>query len=136
MSARRFDPLFWDDITVRRRQQVITQNGRVSVQTTTFAMQAVVVAASPNDLQRVPDYQQMGKAISIYGIMPRLQGPALNVDGTQTQPDQVEWHGSLYVVRLLEDYSGYGRGFFHAVAESVQSVDPPPDPFVDVLGNA
>jgi hypothetical protein len=66
--------------------------------------------------------------------MPRLQGPARNIDGSQTQPDQIEWHGSLYVVRLLEDYSGYGQGFVHTVAESVQSIDPPP--MGDALGSA
>jgi len=121
-----FDPSFWDTIKVRRRQQLISQTGRVSTSNTTFEMQAVVTPASPSDLQRLPDYQQMGKAISIYSILPRLRGPALNTDGSETQPDQIEWHGSLYVVRTIEDYAGYGQGYVHAIAETVQAVDPPP----------
>lgn len=120
-----FDPSFWDQITVLRRVQGLSQTGRVQITTTTFTMQAVVVAASPNDLQRVPDYQHMGKAISVYSITPRLQGPAIDTAGVQTQPDHIVWHGSTFVVKLLEDYSGYGRGFTHVVAESVHTPDPP-----------
>lgn len=130
-----FDATFWDTIMVIRRRQFVDQYGRVSVTNQQFTMLAVVVAASPNDLQRVPNYQQMGKAISIYSISPRLQGPALMYgSGEETQPDQIVWHGSLYVVKLLEDFSGYGRGFIHTIAESVQAVDPAP--FPDIIGRA
>jgi hypothetical protein len=65
-----------------------------------------------------------------------LQGPALDAQGNQTQPDHVLWHGSTFVIRLLEDYSGYGRGV-HAIAESVQAVDPPPLPTIgETMGTA
>ncbi|HEY0724176.1 MAG TPA: hypothetical protein VGD41_09365 [Pyrinomonadaceae bacterium] len=120
-----FDPSFWDEIKVRRRQQIISETGRVSTINSTFSMQAVVTPASPADLQRLTDYQHMGKAISIYSITPRLQGPAV-VNGGETQPDQIEWHGSVYLVRLVEDWAGFGAGYVHTIAESIQSVDPPP----------
>jgi len=89
-------------------------------------MRAVVTPASPSDLQRLPDYQQMGKGISIYSITPRLQGPALNPDGTETQPDHIEWHGSVYLVRMVEDWAGFGQGYVHTIAETLKAVDPPP----------
>jgi hypothetical protein len=130
-----FDPTFWDVITVMRRRQVVNQFGRAQWVRTCFSMQAVVVSASPNDLQRVPNYQQQGKAISIYSISPRLQGPAVNTaTGQQFQPDMIIWHGSTFVVRLLEDYSAYGQGFVHTIAESIIAVDPPP--FSVIQGSA
>jgi hypothetical protein len=128
-----FDVLFWDDITVTRRSTTISQYGRVATINTQFTMQAVVTAASPDDLSRVPDYQLMHKTISIYSIT-RLQGPADDGSGNQTMPDLVLWHGSTYVVRMVDDYSGYGRGFIHAVCEGVQAVDPAP--MADPVGSA
>jgi hypothetical protein len=122
-----FDVLFWDTVTVIRRTTTVSQYGRVTTADTQFAMQAVVTAASPDDLSRVPEYELMNKTISIYSIE-RLQGPADDGLGNQTMPDLVQWHGSTYVVRMLDDYSGYGQGFIHAVCEGVQAVDPPPMP--------
>ena len=119
---------------VQRRAATVDQYGRVQTSTTSFTMQAVVVAASPNDLARLPDYEIMHKTIGIYSISPRLQGPAVDEIGQQTMPDLILWHGSTYVIRLIDDYSGYGRGFIHSVATSIQAVDPPPMP--EALGSA
>jgi hypothetical protein len=44
----------------------------------------------------------------------------------QTQPDEILWHGSTFVVHSMQDYSGYGRGFTSAIAISIDSVDAPP----------
>jgi hypothetical protein len=70
----------------------------------------------------------MSKSITIYSPSFRLQGPVIDkVTGNQTtHPDEVDWHGSTFVVRHMEDYSGYGRGFTMAIAESIQAVDGPP----------
>lgn len=124
-----FDPSFYDDIVVIRRAAVINNKGRVTTTNTSTSTRAVVTAASPSDLARLPEAEYMGKAISIYTPY-RLQGPARDEAGAETMPDQVLWptDGSVYVVRFLEDYSGYGRGFVHAVAVSVAAVDPAPIP--------
>jgi len=130
-----FDSSFMDTIVVLRRQVVMDQTGRGQItKTTPMSIQAVVVAASPDDLARLPEGEHMNKAISVYS-MSRIQGPSRDEVGIYTHPDQILWHGSIYVVNVLEDYSGYGRGFVHAIATSVQSTDPPP-PFPNTLGRA
>jgi hypothetical protein len=120
-----FDPSFLDVVTVLRRPLNVDPHGRGVTTVVPFSIMAVVVAASPSDLQRLPEGEHMNKAISVYS-MQEIQGPAIDEVGSFTHPDQLIWHGSLYVVRFLEDYSGYGRGFVHALATSMQSIDPPP----------
>ena len=122
-----FDPSFMDDIVVIRRSQTINAVGRGVDTPQTFSAQAVVVAASPDDLQRVPEEEWMNKTISITTAF-RLQGPAIDEAGNITDADQILWHNSVYVIRSLDDFSGYGRGFVNAVAVSIQPIDPPPIP--------
>ena len=115
-----FDPSFIDTFTVLRRVQGISQFGRAVILEQTLAGFGVVVASSPNDLQRLPEMQYQNKSISIYTQM-RLQGP-----WTGMQPDEILWHGSRYIVRALDDYSGYGRGWIMVICTSVDAMDPPP----------
>ena len=122
-----FDVTFWDQIVVIRRVAFINNMGRVATQDKSMSALAVVTAASPVDLQRVPEWGMMNKAISIYTPF-RLQGHAVDEVGNVTHPDEVLWRKSLFIINFLEDYSGYGRGFVHAVAVSKQNVDYPPIP--------
>ena len=123
-----FDPSFLDFITIYRINQTIDKNGRVIRFRRAFTnIAAVVTATSPADLQRLPDYELMNKSISVYCPDFRLQGPVRNDTGVlQTQPDEIYWHGSTFVVISLMDYSGYGRGFTSAIAASIDAVDAPP----------
>ena len=123
-----WDQSFLDDVTVVRQNSVVDQGGWVQVTTRTFSIKAVVTAASPNDLQRVPEEEYMNKAISVAAIADQnkdgsavLQGPT-----DVTLPDELIWHGSKFIVRSVDDYSNYGRGFIQVTAVSIQSVDPPP----------
>lgn len=122
-----FDISFWDQIVVIRRVASIDSRGRVSTVDKPMSALAVVTAASPVDLQRVPEWSMMNKTISIYTPF-RIQGPAIDEAGNVTHPDEILWRNSLFIVNFLEDYSGYGRGFVHAVAISKQNVDYPPIP--------
>jgi hypothetical protein len=124
-----FDPSFIDFITVYRITQTIDKNGRVVRFRRAFTnVQAVVTATSPDDLQRLPDYEMMNKSISVYCPEFRLQGPVRSGGNgvLQTQPDEIYWHGSTFVVHSMQDYSGYGRGFTSAIAVSIDAVDAPP----------
>jgi hypothetical protein len=122
-----FDLSFWDTIVVIRRVAAINDKGRVSTVDTSMSTLAVVTAASPVDLQRVPEWGWMNKTISLYTPF-RIQGPAKDEAGNVTHPDEILWRNSLFIVNFMEDYSGYGRGFVHAVATSKQNVDYPPIP--------
>jgi galactose-6-phosphate isomerase len=123
-----FDGSFLDDITVVRQTQIVDQYGWVTVTPRVFSIKAVVVAASPNDLARLPEEEYMNKAISVAAIADQnsdgsavLQGPS-----DLTLPDEIIWHGSRFIVRTVDDYSGYGRGFVNVTAVSIDAVDPPP----------
>jgi galactose-6-phosphate isomerase len=121
-----FDPSFLDTIVVIRQYQTVNDKGRVIIQTKAMSTLAVVTAASPNDLAFVPEFQHQNKAISIYTPF-RLQGVS-----PETVADTILWHNAEYSVNFLEDYSGYGRGFVHAVAVSVTT----PNPGEMAYGNA
>ena len=120
-----FDPSFLDDVTVIRHSSQINDKGRRVDNTTGFSIRAVVVAASPDDLQRLPDVEYMNKAISVCAMSDQfsdkapLQGPS-----EFTAADELLWHGSSYVVMTIQDYSGYGRGFIQATAVSTSQPDP------------
>lgn len=121
-----FDASFWDNIVVVRRVVTMDVHGRNSVTESPMTVRAVVTAAGPNELQRVPEEEYFNKAIDVYSPF-RFQGTATDELGNVvTHPDHIYWHGSVYVVRTLDDYAGYGRGFVHVVAVSINAVDPPP----------
>src|SRR5215471_420544 len=91
-----FDVTFWDQIVVIRRVAFINNMGRVATQDKSMSALAVVTAASPVDLQRVPEWGMMNKAISIYTPF-RLQGHAVDEVGNVTHPDEVLWRKSLFI---------------------------------------
>ena len=132
-----FDPTFWDTIVVTRFTQTIDNTGRVVRTPQVINTQGVVTASSPNDLNRLPDEQYMNKSITVYTQF-RLFGPTIDTNGNQTHPDEITWHGSRFVIRALDDYSGYGRGFMMAVCTSIEPVDAPPLPgnFPATVGTA
>jgi hypothetical protein len=125
-----WDESFLDVITVVRQTGIVDQHGWLQVTTRSFTIQAVVVPASPNDLARLPEEEYMNKSISVAAIADQnadgsavLQGPS-----DTTIPDEIIWHGSKFIIRTVDDYSGYGRGFVNVTAVSVNAVDPPPAP--------
>lgn len=113
-----------EPITIIRRQQAVGANGRVEVFTTTIPnVRAYVLASSPSDLERNPDYSLMRDTITADVKYP-LQGPMSNPpDGYQ--PDHVIWHGNEYVVTKVNDFSKQGRGFVSVILQTVNSVDGP-----------
>lgn len=128
-----FDISFWDYFTVVRRYTQINQVGRAVVTEVPISARGVVIASSPDDLMRVPEHEMSNKSIAITSPF-RFQGPAVDEVGNVTHPDHILWNGSMYVVRALEDYSGYGRGFVHVVCTSIQNADLPPIP--EPMGSA
>jgi hypothetical protein len=125
-----FDPSFIDIIAVDRITEAVDQYGRaVRLKHRINGIKAVVTATGPDDLQRLPDYEMANKSISVYCPEFRLQGPVRDpATGslTQTQPDEVIWQNSTFVVHSMQDYSRYGRGFTSAICISIEAVDAPP----------
>lgn len=124
-----FDASFLDYVDVDRISEVVDQWGRtVRYKQRIANVAAVITATGPDDLQRMPDYEMMNRSISIYCPEFRLQGPVRDPSTGlgRTQPDEITWHGSTFVVHSVQDHSGYGRGFTSAIAISIDAVDGPP----------
>jgi hypothetical protein len=114
-------PEFMDNFQVVRRSQQIDNYGRANnIPVWTVVAIGVVTAASPDQLRRLPDQQNMSKTIEIVTTFP-LQGPSEGVD-----PDLISWNGNAYIIQILDDWSNYGPGFVHVVCTSTDSVEQPP----------
>lgn len=114
-------PEFMDSFQVIRRNQAVNNYGRAQ-NTPQFTANAVgvVTPASAKQLERLPDMQYIGKALSIVTTYP-IQGPTPGVD-----PDLIVWNGDNFVVQLLDDASNYGPGFVTVVCTSIDSTELPP----------
>lgn len=125
VSSVLFDADFADRFTVRRRTETLDIHGRSTVQNQdTPNVIGVVTANSPSDLDRREDYQNMTRSIGIVTQF-RLRG-----ETTSTQPDIVIWRGSNYLVKHVDPYPQFGKGFMQAECSSMDRVDPPFDPAV------
>jgi hypothetical protein len=113
------DPDLASTFNVVRRTQTTNSHGRAVNGEKRFEdVLGVVCSASRNDLERMPDFQFTGRCISIVTQF-RLQA---TIQGRQA--DTVEWEGSNFVVRYLDLYPQYGKGFVQAICESMDSQDP------------
>lgn len=116
-----FCPDNLDVFAVNRRAQTVDDGGFAHQTPTTIpGVRGVVTAATPNDLERLPDEQHGTKAIVIVTKF-RLQLPSPNFDA-----DTVQWHGDEFVVVHVDDYTSYGHGFLQAIAISINSIEQPP----------
>lgn len=116
------DPDITDLILVSRRRETVsmsTGRSEIVVEKEFPNTQAVVCAASPNDLERLDDSQRMGRNLSIVTTFP-LRGPSPGY-----QPDLISWHGDLFIVKLVDPYPQYGE-FVQAIAGSIDSIDMAP----------
>lgn len=109
-----------DSFTVNRRKQTL-DHGRpiIAIETTFNNVYGIVTAAHPNDLDRLDDSQRMGRNLSVVTQF-RLQGPAMGY-----QPDTVIWKGDTYVVKSVDPYPQFGKGFVQAIVGSMDTLDQP-----------
>lgn len=136
MSDGLLDPIFQDYFAVIRRQEIISDKGRSTIKPYRFQrVMGVVTAASPNDLERLRDYQFQGSAISIVskfkfrGVAKEVsvgQVNSANQPQPQFQPDLVFWSDDYYLVVTVEDYGRYGVGFIQTIAVSTTYIDAAP----------
>lgn len=114
------DPDLIDSFNVRRRAETVDIHGRSTVSETLFpGVQGVVTAISPSDLDRRDDYEAMSRSIS---VVCRFR---LHSETTGNQPDIVVWRGSNYLVKHVDPYPQFGRGFIQAECSSMDKTDPP-----------
>lgn len=128
------DPLLIDRFQVVRRAETVNNYGRSTTKNLYFNTFGVVDSASPNDLQRLGDYQFQGGAISVVCQF-KLRG--VSQEARQNyQPDLIQWDSATYIVVTVENYSRYGAGWIQAIAVETTpfvSEAPGPDGYIPSL---
>lgn len=84
-----------------------------------YKKRALVVPTDPAEMVREPGYEMLQQTIEVTTNF-ALQGPSTGIE-----PDQVYWHGTLYMVNNILPYSKFGVGFVTAVCQAVQQPKPP-----------
>lgn len=120
LSEALFEPSFLDQFVVKRRRQVMDQYGIAAITTQLIAAFGTVTTSSGNDLKRGADEQHAEKNIHIVTSF-RLRGATVGY-----QPDLVTWHGDDFLVKKVEDYTGYGIGWVQVECASIDFMDQPP----------
>lgn len=121
------DPLFCEQLTVRRRTQTLVK-GRTTVTPTTVSPAPVGVVLPQNDapLQRGPDQQHLPRLLQVHTPF-RLRSASNKADGTvEYQPDLIIWNGDTFVVNKVQDFSRYGSGWIQADCSSTDAIDNEP----------
>ena len=109
-----------DWITIYRRGNVVGVNGRANLQVSaTYNAWAVVVPASPRDLQRLSDDQFMQRAINVTTEF-TLQGAA-TLNGSDQAPDWISWGNDTYQVISIDNLTNFGMGFTNAICTLVDA---------------
>ena len=109
-----FDPSFLEDFSVTRRQERIV-DGRTVMSPSAIAAYGTICAATPNQLNNLPDGRSAERGISI------VTQYHLKCAEAGYQPDLVVWRGSQYQVASIDNYPHLGAGFFQVVAISTTS---------------
>ena len=75
-----------------------------------------VVEPDKTTLKRMDDGTRLEGAIDIYTRYPLTAG--IKTDDMTSKPaDVVRWHGRLWVVAAVEDFSAFGAGYLHAACD-------------------
>lgn len=125
VSEAFLEPMFLDGFVVLRQAETISNKGRSVITPEEIdGLFGTVCAASPNDLERLRDYEFQGNAISIVTNFMLRGVSAANNQGFQ--PDVIVWAGDQYTVVTVQDYARYGVGFIQAIAVERTYVGLPP----------
>jgi galactose-6-phosphate isomerase len=104
------DPDFADSFTIVRLAETVGDDGR-AVRTETRETVMGVVQPYGSTTQITPDAAQVMGPIEIH-TQAQLRGAT-----AFSAADQVEWNGHRYSVRVVNDWSRFGAGFYHAVCD-------------------
>ncbi len=114
------DPDLADTIAVTSITRAIGTNGRATdtAATPVPGIIAVVVPVAQKLILQSDGALRDG-AISIFSVY-ALSGGVKTDDSGSRQPDIIGWHGRDYVVASVEDFTAFGAGWVHAIANLSQ----------------
>lgn len=110
-------PMLSDDFTITRRVQVVNDLGRPTMTAEHRCGYGIVTQAGGRDLLRLPDLQTGTNAISVLTeseVRPATPG---------AQPDMITFAGTSYLVKHVDPYPRYGRGWYQVLAVSTNAID-------------
>lgn len=112
------DPELSDTFSVVQRTEVVSQKGVSTTVTNTVPnVVGVIVPATPNDLQRLPETDFGHRALKVRTPF-RLNGP------TKTRkPDVVLWGNDQFIVRSVDPYTRFGAGWTEALVVNMDSLE-------------
>jgi galactose-6-phosphate isomerase len=124
------DPMVAGDefIVIRRRATVNDHGEGEDAAPLRFQAVGSITPVGDNSLVREEAYETQTNAIQVITEF-ALRGAGVDKQGNEFQPDQVEWDGDTYTVRVVDNYSKFGAGFVRAecVTQSLASVYTTPE---------
>lgn len=116
MSDVLLSPEFADRFTLIRRTESVSSKGETVIQEwPTANVIGVFTAASPNQLERLDDHERTQRCMSL------ITKTQIQSSSYGRQPDMVDWANDRYIVRLVEPYTRYGRGFVQTLILAIDA---------------
>lgn len=106
------DPDFMDTLTCYRKTQAVGDDGIASVTSQTIPFYGVVTSDSGDILERIATGERIKGSITIHSTFPLRDG-----SGSTQTADEVLFHGQMYIVSTVNDYSHFGQGFVAATCD-------------------
>lgn len=106
-------PRFQDTVSVTANAGLIGTGGLdISTPGVPVIVFAIVVPGKSN-LRRSSDGERVNAYIDVFTEY-RLSAGFKTTDSTHRDADTLLWHGRVYTVMAVEDYTAFGPGFVHA----------------------
>jgi galactose-6-phosphate isomerase len=118
---------------VIRRRQTMVDGMAVEVETLLTGMVGAIAPTGDNSLVRAEGFTEQNETLQVVTNF-MLRGPSRTADDAEWMADLVVWQGSRYIVRTVNNFSQYGRGFIQAECLSFDYVDLPPSKLQNGLG--
>lgn len=116
------NPYTLDCFNLLRRKQNVNQSGGSRFEAVKFlGVPGIIYPEGLADLSRRAEVQFENKSIVVISIFP-MRGASEDADD-QYQPDIIIWNGDNFLVKRVEDYSRFARGYVKVTAESVDLND-------------
>ena len=113
------DPMFEDEFQLRRRLDVVLDNGRTQPMLDRVTTEyGVVLHQDPADLIKTEEGQTIPRRIFV------ACQTLLIAEAPGQQGDEITWNGERFIVTSSLTYSRFGEGFYEGIAEYRDTVPP------------
>ena len=121
------DPDFCEELTIYRRQEIVSNKGRATTTPVLIvpAPWGVVEPQEDSPLERKEDFQDLPQLIEVH-TQYRLRSASETGALVEYQPDTIIWNETTFLVMRVINWSKYGRGYIRALCAATQAMDLPP----------